>query len=44
MTRKKNPNEDRMLTEVELELMQAVWALGAPTVKEVVDALPRERD
>ena len=48
MTRKKHPpkgpDNARMLTEVELELMQAVWGLGEPTVKDVVDALPKERD
>ena len=34
---------ERLLTEVELELMTAIWTLGKATVKEVVSALPETR-
>lgn len=34
---------DRLLTDVELELMTTIWALGKATVKEVVTALPSTR-
>jgi predicted transcriptional regulator len=35
----------KLLTEVELELMQAVWAIGSEcTVKDVQAQLPKERD
>ena len=32
-----------MLTEVELELMTIIWSQGRTTVKDVADALPRNR-
>lgn len=39
MARRKSPT----LTEVELELMEILWAKGSGTVGEVVEALPSER-
>ena len=39
--RLKKKNE--MLTEVELEFMSKLWELGGGTVREVLDALPRDR-
>ena len=44
MTRKKHPSGDRLLTEVELELMGIIWERDQVTVKDVVDALPKSRD
>jgi predicted transcriptional regulator len=41
MTRPKNP--ERLLTEVELELMNIVWELGGGTVADVQGRLPAER-
>jgi len=35
---------DRLLTEVELELMHIIWALNKATVKEVVSNLPSKRN
>ena len=35
---------DRPLTEVELELMQIIWRLGECTIRDVHDALPKDRD
>lgn len=40
MARKKSP----ILTEAELRLMNIVWKKGSATVKDVVDALPKEFD
>jgi predicted transcriptional regulator len=38
-------SKPKLLTEVELELMQAVWSIGSEcTVKDVQAALPQERD
>src|SRR5256885_5353594 len=34
---------ERLLTEVELELMTIVWRLGEGTVNEVLEGLPAER-
>jgi predicted transcriptional regulator len=34
---------DRLLTEVELELMSILWRLGEGTVNDVLEALPPER-
>ncbi len=34
----------RLLTEVELELMNMIWELGPCTVKEVLNKLPESRD
>lgn len=39
---KKKP--ERLLTEVELELMNVIWELGPCTVKDVLNALPKGRD
>ncbi len=35
---------EKLLTEVELELMNMIWELGTCTVKEVLSALPENRD
>ncbi len=40
----KNKKPEKLLTEVELELMSAVWRLERCSVREVLDSLPRERD
>jgi predicted transcriptional regulator len=34
---------ERLLTEVELELMSIIWGLNKATIKEVVANLPKER-
>ena len=36
--------KERLLTEVELELMSIVWRLGKCVVREVLEALPEGRD
>jgi predicted transcriptional regulator len=40
---KRSASPDRLLTEVELELMNIVWALGGGTVADVQARLPAER-
>ncbi len=40
----KKKKTDRMLTEVELELMSIVWRLEECVVRDVLEALPPERD
>ena len=35
---------EKLLTEVELELMNMIWELGTCTVKDVQSALPENRD
>ena len=37
-------DNDRILTEVELELMTVIWNLGESTVKDVLSSLPENRD
>ena len=44
MTRKKQLTTERLLTEVELELMRIIWDRDDVTVRDVVDALPKSRD
>ena len=34
---------DRLLTEVELELMNIIWSLNKVTIKDIVSHLPKER-
>lgn len=41
MRRKKNPN---LLTEVELEFMNELWAIGEGPVRDVLDRLPEDRN
>lgn len=36
-------NEDKMLTEAELELMAVLWKLGEGSVAEVIEQLPKSR-
>lgn len=40
---RKTPEGERLLTEVELELMHIVWRLGESSVADVLGALPPER-
>lgn len=44
MAKKKKPELDKPLTEVELELMNAVWDHGACTVKDVQKAVSKNRE
>lgn len=44
MVGRKRVKLEKLLTDVELELMNAVWELGETTVKGVQDALPADRD
>ena len=45
MTNKQNTSpQDRLLTDVELELMHIIWSLNKATVKEVVSHLPKQRN
>lgn len=37
------PVKDRLLTDVELELMTIIWSLGQTTVKDVIAHLPKDR-
>src|SRR5262245_60724007 len=41
--KKKTSVPDRILTDVELELMNVIWNLGECTVRDVQAALPKER-
>jgi len=36
--------QGKLLTEVELELMRILWRIGQGTVREVMAALPKQRD
>jgi predicted transcriptional regulator len=44
MVSRKRALPEKPLTEVELELMNVIWELGRCTVKEVQNALPKDRD
>lgn len=44
MTKKKKAEIEKPLTEVELELMNAIWDLGECTVKDVQKAISQTRD
>jgi predicted transcriptional regulator len=44
MTQKKKTQIEKPLTEVELELMNAIWDLGECTVKDVQTVLQKDRD
>ena len=44
MTKKNTYAVERLLTEVELELMSIVWSLGPTTVKDVSKQLPKARN
>jgi predicted transcriptional regulator len=41
---KKAKQTEKLLTEVELELMTILWRLGAGSVAEVIEQLPKDRD
>lgn len=41
---KKVKLSDKLLTEVELELMTIVWRLGEASVAEVIEHMPKDRD
>jgi len=43
MARPKSKARPRLLTEVELELMTALWHLGEATVRDVLELLPADR-
>jgi predicted transcriptional regulator len=40
---KKKAEEQKLLTETELEFMNVVWALGEATVNDVIEHLPADR-
>lgn len=40
----KKRNKENLLTEVELEFMNELWALGEGSVRDVLDRLPKGRD
>jgi predicted transcriptional regulator len=44
MVGRKRIKLEKLLTEVELELMNVIWDLGECTVKAVQEALPKSRD
>ncbi|MGZ3775874.1 MAG: BlaI/MecI/CopY family transcriptional regulator [Pseudobdellovibrionaceae bacterium] len=44
MAPKKRIKIEKPFTEVELELMNAIWNLGDCTVKDVQEALPKDRE
>jgi predicted transcriptional regulator len=44
MTPRKKTAIEKPLTEVELELMTAIWRIGECTVRDVMEALPKERE
>ena len=44
MAQKKRTKLEKVFTEVELELMNAIWDLGECTVKDVQEALPKDRE
>lgn len=44
MAPRKKIKLEKMLTEVELEIMSVIWGLNECTVKEVQEKLPRDRD
>lgn len=41
---KKKTTPEKLLTEVELELMTILWKLGEGSVNDVLDQLPKDRD
>ncbi len=41
--KKASPTHERLLTEVELELMSIIWSLNKVTIKDVVSRLSNER-
>lgn len=43
MIKKPAGNRERLLTKVELELMRIIWVLQKCTIRDVVSALPQER-
>lgn len=43
MAQRKRIKLEKLLTEVELEIMNVIWGLGECTVKGVQDALPKDR-
>ena len=43
MVRKAKQTVQKLLTEVELELMNVLWKLGQGSVADVIEALPKER-
>lgn len=43
MVRKLKQTEQKLLTDVELELMSVLWKLGEGSVTDVLECLPKER-
>lgn len=43
-TSRRNATRKKLLTEMELELMNILWDLQEGTVRDVLERLPRERD
>lgn len=43
LKRRGNTAHDRLLTGVELELMNIIWSLNKVTIKDIVSHLPKER-
>jgi predicted transcriptional regulator len=43
MAKKKNTPPEKLLTQVELELMSILWKMGAGTVHDVLEQLPPQR-
>ena len=41
---KSSENNDKLLTETELELMNILWKIGEGSVSDVIAQLPQERD
>ncbi len=41
---KKNKGSEKLLTEVELELMTILWSLGEGSVADVIEQLPKNRE
>lgn len=41
---KAKDSEEKMLTDVELELMTIIWRIGEGSVADVIASLPKERD
>jgi predicted transcriptional regulator len=41
---KKNKSSEKLLTDVELELMRILWSLGEGSVADVIEQLPKNRE
>ena len=43
MNQKSKSAQSKLLTDVELEMMNIIWGLGSATVKDVLESLPKKR-